>query len=108
MEGMRIGRMVYLYMLTDPTGAETAYIGASTSPKKRLAEHRHGSSSRRMRPWLAMLRHRGLRPTLTVLDTLFAWEAKQAEMDAIAMCKAIRGVHCLNTVSHSAGLRVTK
>jgi hypothetical protein len=54
-----------------------------------------------MREWVKALSVRGLRPILNVLDTLSKEEARDAEQDAIAMVRATRGDHCLNSYYES-------
>jgi hypothetical protein len=96
--------MFTLYLLTDPTGADTAYIGQTRyDPKVRLYQHLHdisGNTRNRKCQWIQTLKTRGLCPILTVLDTdIPDAEIKQAEMDAIAMCIAIRGTDCVNRLT---------
>jgi hypothetical protein len=88
-------------MLTDPTGAATAYIGLTSQPvAARVYQHLtdiSGYPRNRKSKWLRMLLNRGLRPIVTVLDTVSEEDSADAETDAIAMCRAIRGFDCVNT-----------
>jgi hypothetical protein len=73
--------MISIYILTDPTGAATAYVGATKHPMIRLAEHIEGrdkSPRNQCGQWIAGLRHQGLEPVLTVLDVVPPAEVRQA------------------------------
>lgn len=83
-------------MLTDPTGADTCYVGASYNPSRRLYEHIKDGTSKGMRAWVKILSARGLQPMLNILDTCLPEHAVEAEIDAIQTIKAMRGPHCLN------------
>jgi len=91
--------MYSLYLLTDPTGAETAYIGKTRISSDWLGQHLNdisGNPNNRHCRWLKMLKVRGLKPIMTVLDIVLDADISQAERDAISMCQAIRGTHCVN------------
>ena len=90
--------MISIYMLTDPTGADTCYVGSTRNPKLRLIGHcaDMGTFGTAKSRWLKMLAQRGLKPILTVLDTVPENERAEVEGDAIAMVRAVRGEHCVN------------
>jgi len=90
-------RLVYIYMLTDPTGANTCYLGRSHDPRARLKEHMNDLWDQSAKcGWLRMLKHRGLLPKLTYIEKVKREESKQAEADLIGILKAIRGPDCVN------------
>src|ERR1700677_1846485 len=87
--------MTSIYILTDPLGFDTAYVGRSTKPASRLRDHMNlWTRHRAMHQWLSALKARNLVPCMTVLDECADWEAATAERDAIAMVKAVRGADC--------------
>ncbi len=77
--------MVSIYMLTDPTGADTCYVGRSVHPTVRYKAHLSESGAGKKVAWIRMLKSRGLKPALVVLDAVASTESEQAEADAIAM-----------------------
>lgn len=94
--------MVSIYMLTDPTGADSCYVGATAQPiAARVKQHMTdlaGNSRQRKAIWLRMLKAKHLMPVVTVLDTVDVFHREEAEQDAIAMVAAVRGANCLNTL----------
>lgn len=72
------------------------YVGSSRNPRRRVWEHMHDYGFSRRCAWMTDLKNEGLSPVLTILCEVHEAEAAQAETDAITMCKAIRGEHCLN------------
>lgn len=92
--------MYSLYMLIDPTGAPDAYIGTSIKPYSRYTDHLHEARFvpyTRKSKWILSLADKGLVPTLVILESgISKAEIIQAEVDAIRMCRAIRGDFCLN------------
>jgi hypothetical protein len=111
--------MISIYMLTDPTGADTCYVGSTQNPARRMKQHladlvlplpqkwdlhafrvgqrRLQPPSRKMR-WFKMLHDRGLAPIMHILVTVPESERVKAETDAIGMVKAVRGEHLVNEV----------
>lgn len=89
-------------MLTDPTGAASCYVGISKDAHFRYLQHLansdiQGNPRSRKCNWIRMLLDRGLKPVLNILDAhVPTGDARQAEKDAIAMVRAIRGRDCLN------------
>ena len=95
----------YLYMLTDPRkGNDSAYIGKSKNPDRRYREHltvfNVPGHETRKHIWIKDLQSLGLKPIMMILDELELFEAEQAEKDVIAMCRAIRGEYCLNSLAY--------
>jgi hypothetical protein len=107
---------VQIYKLTDPrlelpmhlrfTSSEIThycYVGMSKNPKQRLRHHLAYTSklpaNSRFKKWLISLKDMGLRPYMTILDICSAEEARQAELDCIAIIRAVRGNKCLNVWS---------
>lgn len=92
--------MKCLYMLSDPRGLAQCYIGITGDLKRRYQNHLGQGAingERRKVFWIQSLLALGLKPGLVVLDEgIPDDEALQAEEDAIAMCRAIRGDACLN------------
>ena len=89
--------MISIYMLTDPLGFDTAYVGRSTMPKRRMQVHLTiRTDNRAMRSWLLALKARGRCPLMTIVAECDDSDALIAERDAIAMVRAVRGADCLN------------
>ena len=90
---------VSLYMLTDPCGRPTCYVGITRDPKNRYKSHCNRTSidpADMLADWISGLRMAGLKPVMTILDIVDRRYATQAEGDAIAMVTAVRGKACLN------------
>jgi hypothetical protein len=87
---------VQIYMLTDPTGAATCYVGASVNPAKRLVSHLSDRMPGRKSRWLQGLLDQGLLPHIVMLASVTEREAPHAEQDIIAMMRCLRGESCLN------------
>lgn len=87
----------FIYMLTDPfPGSEICYIGQTKHPENRFRAHLCDPPNKLMRNWIKILRLQGKMPIMNILLECTRKEAKQAEIDAIAIVKAIRGASCLN------------
>lgn len=56
--------MIYIYGLCEPNTGEIRYVGQSTDPRARLANHMSGSASAAVRDWLDEL---GREPLLVIL-----------------------------------------
>lgn len=69
-----------IYALIDPRDMTVRYVGKSTDPKRRLAEHTANKmSARDVGPWLQELRDAGLAPIMEILDRASAIEWERAE-----------------------------
>ena len=94
-----------VYILTDPTGASTCYVGCSMHPARRFIEHNARGGNRRVYYWFRALRLRGMTPKLTILETCdSASEAREAEDDIIKWFQFSRGIDCLNRMKTSTYL----
>lgn len=94
-------RPVCLYMLTDPRPTEMCYIGITVNPYQRWHGHlsdTRGCPKSRKNLWLMELRKAHLEPIMTILDVCGQAEARQAEKDAVALIRAVRGHNLLNKV----------
>lgn len=95
--------MISIYMLTDPTGADTCYVGMTSQPvEARFKQHLIEKVCPPKRRWIQQLAAQRMQPVLTVLDVVPESDWRDAERDAIAMVRAVRGAHCLNV--HAGGL----
>lgn len=68
----------YIYGLHDPRTGELRYIGKSVRPLERLGNHINEHSNTHRGHWLDELSSLGLRPILTILDSVAAsadWQA---------------------------------
>jgi predicted GIY-YIG superfamily endonuclease len=98
---------VYLYMLTDPTGAPTCYIGLTEDPRQRIACHLGtlNKEGDRKANWLSNLREKRIGLGMAILK-VFEGEAARtagdAETNAIRKYKRQRGDDCLNRDETSA------
>jgi predicted GIY-YIG superfamily endonuclease len=69
-----------IYALIDPRDMTVRYVGKTTDPKRRLAEHTANKmSARDVRPWLQELLDAGLAPVMEILDRASASEWERAE-----------------------------
>ncbi len=93
--------MVWIYLLSDPTGAPTCYLGMACDPRAWMKEHmsESGAPNSRKVQWLRMLKARGLRPRLRYIEKVKRAEARQIEADLIGIIKAIRGDDCVNKLT---------
>lgn len=60
----------YIYALVDPRDDAVRYVGATTNPKKRYAEHMYENNRREIykHRWVTKLRADGLRPQMIILE----------------------------------------
>ena len=86
----------YIYALTDPRGYGFVYIGRAKNPKNRIHMHLRPKDGSRRAQWIKELLALGLEPVMTVLEEVSFDDIKAAEDKAIASCRAIHGVFCLN------------
>lgn len=88
--------LVHIYSLTD-SETHQFYVGSSYRPSKRYGQLLTWPPNVKMAKWIALLKVKGQRPVLTILDTCYEFEAPQSEEDALAMLLAVRGEEaCMN------------
>jgi len=70
----------FVYALLDPETEEVRYVGFTRfTLEKRLQEHLCDGFKTHRRNWIQSLRRRGLRPTITLLETVVEepWQARE-------------------------------
>lgn len=87
-----------LYRLDDPRENGKVYIGCSSNPRKRYAEHVCNAryANENVRLWINDLKAYGLLPQMTIIEKVSLQEWKQAEKDVVSVIRSIRGKACLN------------
>jgi predicted GIY-YIG superfamily endonuclease len=59
----------YIYGLSDPREDRIRYIGATTNPQRRLAEHRRGfRQGSYLKKWVKRIQSEGVEPEMTILE----------------------------------------
>lgn len=70
----------HIYGLIDPESGDLRYIGKSTRPQVRLANHMNDRSACHRSNWLQSLKRRGLKPELIIIETVSGkWPWQESE-----------------------------
>lgn len=75
-----LGKAVYIYTLSSPADPKNVrYVGKTIRPKARLAQHINDKRTTHRGNWLALLRSKGLRPLMTIIEetTLDKWKERE-------------------------------
>lgn len=89
--------MVYIYALIDPFSKEIRYIGKSTRPKERLANHCNEKAKSWRNHWIQSVLRKGKRPEISILETISKdsdWQAKEKEWIKIGREKGWKLTNC--------------
>ncbi|GAB4477533.1 MAG: hypothetical protein Kow00124_20840 [Anaerolineae bacterium] len=76
----QVGKVTYIYALSDPDTGEVRYVGKTEDPRKRLGEHLSSPTNDDMRAWLDTLKARGQQPAMEILEVVTdgSWVQREA------------------------------
>lgn len=56
-----------VYLLADPRDGAVKYVGASTNPEQRYAQHKSDRCHEKMRAWFTELEEIGMKPEMSIV-----------------------------------------
>ena len=97
-------RGVSVYQLLDPRTGSVRYVGYSSDPRRRFANHACDAAETHKARWIRALQRDGLTPVLAILCVVeTAEEAKRIEVALIARLRAV-GANLTNATAGGDGL----